>query len=193
VKGRKVRLTYAFTSNADGSQKLPAFIIGKAEKPRAFKRKTGACLGFYYRNNAKAWMTDKLYQEWICDWDWELSHQKRKVLWLQDNFSGHIVPDGLQNILVILFKPNLTAHVQPMDQGIIRCFKAHYRTKYIQHTIDRYDCDVSPSQIYDIDQLEAMRLADAAWREVSTLTIRHCWRKAEILPVMPDPPRPTPS
>jgi len=33
VKGRKVRLTYAFTSNADGSEKLPPLIIGKAKKP----------------------------------------------------------------------------------------------------------------------------------------------------------------
>ena len=33
VKSKKNRLTYAFTSNADGSDKLPPFIIGKAKKP----------------------------------------------------------------------------------------------------------------------------------------------------------------
>jgi len=65
VKGKKVRLTYAFTSNADGSEKLPAFIIGKAARQRAFNRKTGEQLGFYYQNNAKAWMTAHLYQDWI--------------------------------------------------------------------------------------------------------------------------------
>ena len=48
VKGSKKRLTYAFTANADGSEKLPAFIIGKAARPRAFRKKTGAQLGFYY-------------------------------------------------------------------------------------------------------------------------------------------------
>jgi len=36
--------------------------------------------------------------------------------------------------------------------------------------------------IYEIDQLEAMRLADVAWREVDTTTIRDCWRKAGIVP-----------
>lgn len=30
VKGKDLRLTYAFTTNVDGSEKLPAFIIGKA-------------------------------------------------------------------------------------------------------------------------------------------------------------------
>lgn len=83
--------------------------------------------------------------------------QRRKILLLQDNFSGHIVPeDELQCIRVENFKPNLTSHVQPMDAGIIHCFKAYYRSSYIQRAINRYDSDVPPAQIYDINQLEAM-------------------------------------
>jgi len=171
VKSKKVRLTYAFTSNADGSEKLPPFVIGKAARPRAFKKKTGAELGFYYRNNAKAWMTAHLYQDWIQQWDRELQEKRRKILLLQDNFSGHIVPDNLQNIRVENFEPNLTAHVQPKDQGIIRCFKAHYRARFIQRAIDRYDEGITPAKIYDINQLQAMRIADLAWRDVDTTTI----------------------
>jgi DDE superfamily endonuclease len=184
VKGKKIRLTYALTSNADGSEKLPAFVIGKAARPRAFNKKTGAQLGFYYRNNAKAWMTAHLYQDWIQQWDRELGERKRKILLLQDNFSGHIVPTNLRNIRVVPFEPNLTAHVQPKDQGIIRCFKAHYRTRFIQRAIDHYDEGITPSEIYTINQLQAMRIADAAWRNVDTTTIRNCWRKAGILPEM---------
>ncbi|KIM36654.1 hypothetical protein M413DRAFT_424331 [Hebeloma cylindrosporum] len=182
VKGKKARLTYAFTSNADGSEKLPPFVIGKAARPRAFNKKTGEQLGFRYRNNAKAWMTAHLYQEWIREWDRDLHGRGRKILLLQDNFSGHIVPDDLQNIRVENFEPNLTAHVQPKDQGIIRCFKAHYRARFIQRAVDRYDEGIPPAQIYEINQLQAMRLADLAWREVDTTTIRNCWRKAGILP-----------
>lgn len=187
VKGRKVRLTYVLTSNADGSEKLPPLIIGKAKKPRAFRNQMGAQLGFYYRNNAKAWMTTTLYQEWIQQWDHDLGVKNRKILLLQDNFSGHIVPHGLRNIQVENFQPNLTAHVQPMDQGIIRCFKAHYRARYIRRAIDIYDGGVTASEIYDINQLQAMRLADIAWCDVDTTTIRHCWRKAGILPTTDSP------
>ena len=183
VKGKKTQITYAFTMNADGSEKLPPFIIGEAMKPRAFWGKTGAQLGFYYRNNATAWMTSLLYQEWLIQWDKELQAKKRKILLLQDNFSGHIIPDGLQSVRVENFKANLTAHVQPADQGIIRTFKAHYRSKFMHCAISNYDCGVTPSEIYKINQLEAMRLADAAWREVDMTTIRHCWRKAGILPM----------
>ena len=175
-------MTYAFTSNANGSEKLPPFIIGKAKTPRAFNKKSGTQLGFYYRNNPKAWMTGSLYGEWIRAWDRDLQLKQRKILLLQDNFSGHIVPDDLQNIEVRNFEPNLTAHVQPMDQGIIQCFKARYRAKYIRRSIDYYEAGVTPSQIYELDQLEAMRLANAAWQEVDATTIWNCWHKAGILP-----------
>jgi hypothetical protein len=182
TKGNKKRLTYAFTANADGSEKLPPFVIGKAAKPRAFQKKTGTQLGFYYHNNAKAWMTTKIYQEWLHDWDEKLRQQGRHILVLQDNFSAHTVPDDLTNIRVENFKPNLTAHVQPNDAGIIHCFKAHYRSKFVSRAIDRYDNDIAPALIYKIDQLMAMRLADAAWREVDTTTIWNCWQETGILP-----------
>ena len=93
VKGKKVRLTFALTTNVDGSKKLEPVIIGKAHKLRAFKNKSGAQLGFYYQNNAKVWMTTDLYWEWLLNWDQKLG--LRKVLLLQDNFSGHNPPDNL--------------------------------------------------------------------------------------------------
>jgi len=38
LKGNKKWLTYAFTANADGSEKLPAFVIGKAARPHTFNK-----------------------------------------------------------------------------------------------------------------------------------------------------------
>ena len=182
IKGNKVRLTFALTSNADGSVRKEAFIIGKANKPHAFGGKLGAQLGFYYWNNAKAWMIGLLYREWIKNWDNELCREGCKILLLQNNCTGHIVSEGLTNIHIENFSANLTPHVQPMDAGIIRCFKAHYRSHYILHAINRYDANITPSQIYDINQLEGMQMAEAAWNEVNTATICHCWLKASILP-----------
>ncbi|KIK72255.1 hypothetical protein PAXRUDRAFT_84978, partial [Paxillus rubicundulus Ve08.2h10] len=56
--------------------------------------------------------------------------------------------------------------VQPNDQGIICCFKAHYWAKFIHCSIDLYEAGITPTHVYDIDQLEAMCLADKAWNEV---------------------------
>ncbi|KIK77896.1 hypothetical protein PAXRUDRAFT_165457 [Paxillus rubicundulus Ve08.2h10] len=125
-----------------------------------------------------------------------MQNEGRKTLLLQDNFSGHIIPDTLTNIHVQNFEPNLTVHVQPNDQGIIHCFKAHYHTKYILYytncTVDCYKAGFTPSHIYNIDQLEAMQLAQDAWNEVDTTTIQNCWQKASIFPdSVPSPSQPT--
>ena len=132
-----------------------------------------------------------IYQKWLVDWDTELRQSHRKILLLQDKFSGHIPPPNLQNIRIENFEPNLTSHVQPLDQGIIRCFKAHYRAAYICHAVDCYDEGITPANIYDIDQLQAMRLADTARNEVDATTIKNCWKKVGILPdTLPAPSQP---
>ncbi|KAG6825310.1 hypothetical protein H0H87_009800, partial [Tephrocybe sp. NHM501043] len=82
-------------------------------------------------------------------------------------FSAHNAPDDLTNICVENFAPNLMAHVQPADAGIIRCFKAHYRARFMNRAIDRYDSDISPADIYNIDILEAMCMANIAWKRKS--------------------------
>jgi hypothetical protein len=79
VKGKKTRLTYTFFVNADGSDIRRPHIIGKAKKPRAFKKKTGEQLGFRYRNNSKAWMNAMLWEEEIHDWDEEIERRAEKI------------------------------------------------------------------------------------------------------------------
>lgn len=112
--------------NADGSDILPPFVIRKSKKPRAFKGKTGTQLGFHYRNNAKARMTSIFFEEWLTEWDLKLRNANQNVLLWVNNFTGHTAPATITNIWMEPFLPNLTSHVQPMDAGIIRCFKAQY-------------------------------------------------------------------
>ena len=57
-----------------------------------------------------------------------MQRQQRQVLLLLDNFSGHEITGlELSNTRVEYFKPNLTSQIQPLDQGVIQTFKAHYR------------------------------------------------------------------
>ena len=139
VKGKKTQLAYTFTSNASGFEKLHPIVIGTAQWPWAFNKKSGTQLGFCYQNNATAWMTTEIYQAWIQEWDNELGEKKWKILLLQDIFSGQVIPADLKNIQVENFKSNLTAHIQPKDQGIIQCFKAHYCSRFIKWAVDCYD------------------------------------------------------
>ena len=104
--------------------------------------------------------------------------QKRHILLTIDNFSGHIIDYVPTNIQIEFFEPNLTAFVQPLDAGIIRCFKAHYWNNFCQRAIQLDEA--GERDIYKIDLQEGMMMAEEAWKAVSTATIAHCWDHTKI-------------
>jgi hypothetical protein len=111
--------------------------------------------------------------------------QNRKILLLIDNFSGHQWNEKTtKNIQIEFFTANLTPFVQPMDAGIIRTLKAVYQRLKLERSLDR-ERD-GEADIFKIDQLEAMRLMERAWEEVSTETVANCWRHTGILPKSPE-------
>jgi hypothetical protein len=181
LKAEKTRITIAVTTNSDGSEKLPLLIIGKWAKPRAFQKKSGLALGFDYHFNKRAWMTTEIFHDWLARLNSQMKSEKRNILLLVDNFSAHSLPEGgLSNIRLEFFSPNLTAHVQPMDAGIIKAFKSHYKQRFISKSIQRYDQGVPITNVYKIDQLAAMHLSRLAWQCVSAATIQKCWNHTGI-------------
>lgn len=51
VKRDNTRITLLVCANADGTETLPVLFIGRAARPRCFRGKTGADLGYDYKNN----------------------------------------------------------------------------------------------------------------------------------------------
>ena len=43
--------------------------------------------------------------------------------------------------------PNTTAHLQPMDVGIINSFKAIYKQHYIRHVLYQFDINVDLNKL----------------------------------------------
>lgn len=87
--------------------------------------------------------------------------QNRRVCLLVDNFSGHNITYEPRNVQLEFFALNMTSFVQPLDAGIIRCFKAHYRREFCSRALDLDD--LGEANIYKINILEAMLLAKSAW------------------------------
>ena len=48
----------------------------------------------------------------------------------------------LTNIELIYLSPNTTAHLQPMDAGIIHSFKSKYKRKFCNHIICQFDARI---------------------------------------------------
>ncbi|KZO92477.1 DDE-domain-containing protein, partial [Calocera viscosa TUFC12733] len=179
VKHDKHRITLAFTVNATGTERLPPLFIGHSARPRCFKKKTGSQLGFDYYANKKAWMTGHVFQRYLEAFDRQMREQGRKVLLLIDNAPSHIFDKSvITNIQVEFFPPNMTSRIQPLDAGVIRAFKAHYKRFFCERAIDREELGLS--DIYTINLVDAMNLAKKSWSCVTNVTIGNCWRHVQI-------------
>ncbi|KAG6610524.1 uncharacterized protein IUM83_06475 [Phytophthora cinnamomi] len=128
-KKEKQPLTLAFCCNATGSDKLDPIVIGTAKNTRCFKK--GAAIKgkpILYKSSKNAWMTSVIFDEWLHHFNMRMAASNRKVLLLVDNASCHKILRNLTHVTVHSLPPNMTSTVQPLDAGIIRSFKARYRT-----------------------------------------------------------------
>lgn len=173
AKKSKERLTILLCTNSDGSEKLTPFVVGKYKNPRCFKNiKT---LPVLYDFNKKAWMTGKIFTEWLMKLDKKMVQEKRKIILFMDQCPSH-PPDTkfLKNVEIAFFPANCTSHVQPLDLGIIRCFKHQYRQKLVQLAVEH----ISDGNVKKVNVLEAMNFISSAWNQVSKQTIQNCFIKA---------------
>ncbi|KAL3677561.1 hypothetical protein R1sor_027509 [Riccia sorocarpa] len=129
-KKSKNRLSIALTANMTCTMKLPPFVVYKHLRPRGFTRRSirrPENLGVLWNSNSKAWMTIKLFESFLLDFEKRLKEAgRRKVLLLVDNFNGHkivSIQDGIQIIRIKFLPPNVTAVYQPMDAGIYELLK----------------------------------------------------------------------
>lgn len=179
TKKSKDRITVALTSNATGTTKLKPFVISKVNRPRCFGKTYNPETYVRYRHNAKAWMTSELFQDWLKDFDRQMRLARRKVILLVDNAASHNQGDlQLRSVTLHFLPPNTTAHIQPMDAGIIKAFKAHYRKQLVQHYIER----VEKNEEQSVNLREALHMVKTAWDRVQVSTIVNCYRHVKILP-----------
>ena len=98
--------------------------------------------------------------------------QKQFICLLVDNFFGHLIAYTPCHIQLEFFAPNLTSFIQPLDAGIIWCFKALCHQAFCKRAIDLDEA--GEHNIFKIDLHEAMLMAKEAWAQVTPEAIKHC-------------------
>lgn len=80
------------------------------------------------------------------------------------------------------FPPNTTSVLQPLDLGIIKNFKVHYRQLLLRYIcVQIEECSTANDIIQSVTVLHAIRWVAQGWGKVSSITIQKCFRKAGIL------------
>ncbi|XP_064410227.1 tigger transposable element-derived protein 4-like [Latimeria chalumnae] len=173
------RITLLCCANMDGTEKRSLMVIGKSKSPCCFP-KDHSKLPVIYRNSAKAWMTSSFFQEWLKNWERELRLQNRHVCLLIDNCLAHSVNVNLSHVVLKFLPPNTTLVMQPMDMGVIKNFKGHYRTHLNARIIASLDAD---PQLRAVDVakkttlLDAIHLTKESWAAVLPQTVCNFFRK----------------
>jgi hypothetical protein len=116
-----------------------------------------------------------------------------------DSAATHLIPGSedaddhgirminLSNIKLAFLPPNVTSHVQPLDQGIIGAFKAHCRRYVAQWIIAEAPKPTNAERSLSAMKPtfhQMMQWIHKAWtQDVTRKTIRNCWHHANIAPV----------
>ncbi|CAI6373801.1 unnamed protein product [Macrosiphum euphorbiae] len=168
----KERITVMLCVNMEDDFETP-LVIGKALKPRCFKNIIVNDLGVTWKANRKAWMTQELMKEWLSNFDRKM--QGRKVILFLDNATSH--PHlNLQNVKFAFFPPNVTSTCQPLDLGMIKNFKTHYRINLLKYVISSKDNENIKKP--NVTVLEAVMWTTAALKKINKETVTKCFIKA---------------
>lgn len=168
--------------------KLKPLLIHRSENPHAFKNINKHALPVYYRSNKKAWVTQVIFEDWfmtcfvpeVRTYCLENSIPFR-VLLLLDDAPGHSPHLGNLHprVKVVYLPKNTTPLLQPMDQGAIATFKAHY----LQATFAKATAAMEKEEITLCDfwksynVLHCIQNIGAAWQDVTTECMQGIWRK----------------
>ena len=126
-------------------------------------------------------MTTFVFNDWLQKVDCRMRLQKKKVLLLVDNCAAHqLLPETrLGNVHLHFLPPNTTAHLQPLDAGIIMNFKVQYRLLLMRLLLSKIDEEEGASTFRPDIKL-AIEMIVHGWSCVTTSTIANCWRHTKI-------------
>lgn len=121
-------------------------------------------------------MTGEIFSNWLKEWDKQLAKEKRHILLTVDNCPAHPSVQNLDFIKLAFLPPNTTSLLLPMDQGIIKALKVKFRKQLVLKIINREEQGKEPT----ISVLDAILMLSDAWNDISTTTIKNCFRHAGL-------------
>ena len=122
-------------------------------------------------------MDSQIFEHWVRKLDRKFRVDKRKIATIIDNSPAHPPIFNLTNIQFVFLHPNTTSILQPMDHGVIRSPKAHYRGKVVRLLFRALEKNEPYPKILI---LQAMKILADSWQTVTKETVINYLKKAGI-------------
>ncbi|GBO31195.1 hypothetical protein AVEN_230275-1 [Araneus ventricosus] len=121
-------------------------------------------------------MTSSIFGEWLVNFDKKMRNQARKVLLVLYNATCHAHGAQLKNVKLLILPPNTTSKLQPLDHGVIKCFKIEYRQCALRHVIARVDgCESASEFSKKISVSDALDWIKISWKKIGQEVISKCF------------------
>ncbi|KAF1325809.1 Ars binding protein 1, partial [Globisporangium splendens] len=153
---------------------------------------------YNYSYSDKTWMNAIVFQKWLNTLNSQMKIESRHILLLMDDAPSHITRGlRLTNVRIVKLPsssnatPTPTGTVpttnttmmpatvqQPMDTGITMAFKRRYRKRQMVHALDRHEA--GETDIYSVDEVQAMKWCRLAWADIPKSLIVRCWLASNV-------------
>ncbi|XP_013920865.1 PREDICTED: tigger transposable element-derived protein 1-like [Thamnophis sirtalis] len=186
-KAFKDKVTVLLGGNVAGF-KLKPFVIFKSDHSCMFKNFSKTSLPIYYRPDPKAWITPILFDDWfmncfipqVKEYCWQKGIPFRILLLLSK--APGFPPDlgSLHPHIKVIYLPqNTSVLLQPMTQGAISAFKAHYLQEVFAKALATMENEsITLSEFWkSYNILDCIENIVAAWQNVSVKCMQGIWKK----------------
>jgi len=162
-------------------------LIGKAKNPRCFRTINKKALPAVYRNQKNAWVNTQIFRDWFLNCFIpetklklrELGQEEKAILFLH-NCAAHPSEEELvsddRKIIAKFLPPNVTALIQPMDQGALESIKKVRRKSILRDLVSQLTFTIQDF-LKKVDTIKVVDTVAAAWDMVTPAAIRNSWKK----------------
>ena len=124
-------------------------------------------------------MNNEIFEEWVRKLDQKFRADDGKIALIIDNCPAQMSISNLTNVQIVFLPPNTTSILQPMDQGVIRSLKVHYRGRVVRLLCRALE---KKEPCPKISILQSLKVLADSWEVVTKETIINCFRKAGMTP-----------
>lgn len=183
------RISFLLCVNASCDLLTKPMVVYRTQNPKALREKNKHHLPVFWKSNRHAKITELLFSDWfhncfIHEVTKYLNEKNLdfKVLLILDDSACHT--EHLQfahpNVEVLFIPPNTSSQLQPLQNGIMHIFKAHYTRYTFQHILtaikQNYDTEHIAKIWDEYNIADCIRNIKQSLDEMKPVRIRACWK-----------------